>query len=563
LGGGWTAGEDPLENATTTFYDRLHVPLVNVEVTATNREGVPIRNLTADDFEILEDGQLVEITHFSAPSTAEGPPVRGDSPTSLPAMRDRDVYLVFYFDDFNVNPRLRGAALAQLHSFVSQSLPPGVKAFVVRFDGRLHVECEPSQRSEDLVAALEQVQKHTPMDFTREGEDLVRSMQESARTVVRGGSGIDANNSGLADFMRSDYLPLIENYASQEYHRNRTSLQGLTDFVSYLRGMHGRKAVLWLGSIETRVGENLFRTYQQLFPAQARTESLDPMMDSMRYDLTGDLRDLIRFANSHRVSFYPLGSLGTGVDVTFDYANRIFEGPGYPGSAGPTDLRAEAEALNVMSLSTGGRTLFDSRLTQDLAQVSGELTTSYSLAYKPPTPDDGKYHQITVRVKRDGVMVRHRQGYRMMDDGGRMAALTISAAMLGAVDNPLGIAVGSRDSEPRDDGLFLVPVTVEIPIGDLVLLPQEEQHVARISIASVVRDDKGRLSDVHEREYPITIANDRLVSSVGERATFVIGMLLRKGPHRITVSVRDNYSSIESIGFVDVVVGAGVGASPG
>jgi VWFA-related protein len=420
-----TAGEDPGDDAATTFYDQLHIPLVNIEVLATDSEGVPIRNLTADDFEILEDGQPVEITHFSAPSSAELPSVSVDGAMPLPDIRDRDIYFVLYFDDFNVDPRIRGSALARLRAFVSQPLPPGVKAFVVRFDGKLNIECEPTDRSEDLIAALDRVQMQTPMDFTREGEALVHSMQTDARHGVRtrplgGQEGEDLALTNDLEFTRSnidsDYIPLIRHYAQQEYHRNRASLQALSNFVLYLQGLHGRKAVLWLGSMETRVGENLFRTYRELFPSQARGVSLSPMMDSMRYDLTGELRDLIQFANSHRVSFYPLGSLGAGVAVTFNYENRILES-GQPGSAGPVDLRAEADALNVMSESTGGRTLLDSSLDVDLSQVSGDLNSSYSLAYRPPTPDDGKYHRIAVTVKRDGVVVRHRQGYEMMDDG--------------------------------------------------------------------------------------------------------------------------------------------------
>ena len=103
---------------------------------------------------------------------------------------------------------------------------------------------------------------------------------------------------------------------------------------------------------------------------------------------------------------------------------------------------------------------------------------------------------------------------------------------------------------------LLVPVTVRIPIGDLVLVPDAGSHVAQISVFSVVRDARGGMSDVSERSYPIEIANDKLSSVVGQPFEFVLGMVLRGGPHRIAVSVRDDHSSIESTGFVDVVVGA-------
>ena len=117
------------------------------------------------------------------------------------------------------------------------------------------------------------------------------------------------------------------------------------------------------------------------------------------------------------------------------------------------------------------------------------------------------------------------------------------------------ITVECQEQELRGKGEYLVPVMIQIPIGELVLQPAAESHVAQISVASVVRDDKGRMSDVHEREYPIEIANDQLLYAVGQRAEFVVGMVLRGGPHRISISVRDEQSSIESTEFVDVEVG--------
>ncbi|HEX7136364.1 MAG TPA: VWA domain-containing protein, partial [Vicinamibacterales bacterium] len=49
------------------------IDLVNVAVTVTDRKGALVGDLTADDFEILEDGQKQAITYFAVGDPAEGP----------------------------------------------------------------------------------------------------------------------------------------------------------------------------------------------------------------------------------------------------------------------------------------------------------------------------------------------------------------------------------------------------------------------------------------------------------------------------------------------------------
>jgi hypothetical protein len=116
-----------------------------------------------------------------------------------------------------------------------------------------------------------------------------------------------------------------------------------------------------------------------------------------------------------------------------------------------------------------------------------------------------------------------------------------------------------QEQEARDDNTFLVPVMIRIPIGELVLLPEEGRHRAQVSVYSVVFDQAGRSSDVHERSYPIEIENQHLLTAVEQEAKFTIGMVLREGPHRIAISIRDESSATESTAVVDVMVGNGEG----
>jgi hypothetical protein len=350
-----------------------------------------------------------------------------------------------------------------------------------------------------------------------------------------------------------DFLPEIHALARNKHARSRASLEALEQFVGYLHGVPGRKAVLWVGGLDTRPGEDLFLAYEELFPGNARRQGVNPMMEATQYDITLELEELLHFANSQRISFYTVSSLGAGLEHISSTETR---GRDASRMSGFTDIWGEEDALDMMSVSTGGRTLADNRnLDQQLGQVSNELRSYYSLGYTPPTPRDGEYHKITVNVRREGVQVRHREGYQYTGERDRMTDRTLAAATLGVTDNPLGIALEIQPQEPRDEGGFLVPVMIRIPIGDLVLMPEADYHAAQIAVYSVVRDDHGRLSDVHDRVYLIEIANDQLLSAVAQQAGFVLGMVLRKGPHRIAISVRDNNSMLESTAYVDLIVG--------
>jgi VWFA-related protein len=568
---GWVTADDQVARPSAAFFMPVDVPLVNVEVVVTDRKGVPIPGLTEADFEVLEDGEPVEVSHFFASLPPPEQPDGGGAVSTVPAVPHQELYLALYIDDLDTDARQRAAALAHLREFLDQPLPPNVKSMLVRFDGALHIESDFSDNTDQLLAALDKIRDYPSMSAARDEQALFRQMQ-AATTDQRGQireemdsspgpiGGGDATVPRPPAFNEPDnrpddhnFLPQIHAVARTQHLRSRASLEALEQFVGYLHGVPGRKAVLWVGGLDTRPGENLFLAYQELFPGDARRKGVNPMMEATQYDITLDLQELLEFANSQRVSFYTLSSLGSGLE---QIASTETRGRDASRRSGFTDIWGEEDALDMMSESTGGRTLADNRnLDQQLAQVSTELGSYYSLGYTPPSPGDGEYHKITVNVRREGTRVRHRQGYRNTGERDRMTDRTLAAVTLGIADNPLGIALEAQPQEPRSEGTFLVPVMIRIPIGDLVLMPEADYHAAQISVFSVVRDDDGRLSDVHDRVYPIEIANDRLLSAVAQQAGFVLGMVLREGPHRIAISVRDNNSMLESTAYVDVVVG--------
>ena len=65
-------GAQESDQPLATFFAPLNVPLVSVEVYASDRAGRPMPGLTLEDFEIFEDGKPVSISHFyAAPGLTE------------------------------------------------------------------------------------------------------------------------------------------------------------------------------------------------------------------------------------------------------------------------------------------------------------------------------------------------------------------------------------------------------------------------------------------------------------------------------------------------------------
>ncbi|MCU0233665.1 MAG: VWA domain-containing protein [Thermoanaerobaculales bacterium] len=566
----------PLPQLPAGFFEPLRVPLVNVEVVVTDGSGAVVEGLGSEDFEVLQDGVPVVLSHFAAPGAPR--PVAATSlgaPFGFAPAVERS-YLAVYLDEVTADPQLRASVLARLRSYLERSAPPEASLMLARFDGRLHVEADFATSADQLLAAVDRLSGQPAMDSTLDGEALLRRMQSMAQrprapdtSVIttpneRGDLVPIGIDPGEAEPEAYIFLPEIQQYARSRQLRGRTSLDGLQRYLGLLEAIPGRKRVLWVGGIELRPGESLFRSWQDLFRGAAQRRGSDAMTESLRYDLSRELSSLLELANAAGVVLYPVSALAGGVRDTAASDTRALESPGRPGRQDHRDTRSQEEAAGMMAVATGGRRLTDgARLDEQIAAVAGEGVRSYSLAFRPPSAGDGAHHSIEVKLRRPGVSVRHRAGYRDPGEGLSAATRTVAAAVLGTADNQLGVAAVCEPQEPREDGSFLVPVRLTVPIGNLVLLPLGDRHTARISVLSVVRDGAGGLSEVYERAYPIELPNEELVAAVEQPATFVLGMVLRPGPYRIAICVRDDRSLADSTVIVDVTAGEDAGSPSG
>jgi hypothetical protein len=121
-------------------------------------------------------------------------------------------------------------------------------------------------------------------------------------------------------------------------------------------------------------------------------------------DLARDFKLILQDANRANVTFYPIDPAGP----------RAITG----GAAGWAINAGQPEILRTMATATDGIAIVDTTdLDSRLRRIVDDLSSYYLLGYTPTnTRHDGKFREITVRVKRDGVAVRARSGYRALTE---------------------------------------------------------------------------------------------------------------------------------------------------
>jgi hypothetical protein len=137
--------------------------------------------------------------------------------------------------------------------------------------------------------------------------------------------------------------------------------------------------------------------------------------------------------------------------------------------------------------------------------IAEDFRSYYSLGYSPVHAGDGRYHKVEVKAKNKEWVVRHRDGYRDKPLQTRMADGVMSALRFDIESNPLGVSLDRGREEPREDGHYLVPISVRIPLGKLVMVPQGDRHVARVRLYFAALDEKGGTSEVQEARLPIEV----------------------------------------------------------
>jgi VWFA-related protein len=133
------------------------------------------------------------------------------------------------------------------------------------------------------------------------------------------------------------------------------------------------------------------------------------------------MRRIIDEANRSNTSFYPIDPRGLTVFDEDIVPNSIVATVGAPEQLTlqqeSSQLRARVQGLRQLAEGTDGLALVaTNKIEPALKRLVDDLSSYYLLGYYSTGKLDGKFHSITVRVKRAGVSVRARRGYQALRD---------------------------------------------------------------------------------------------------------------------------------------------------
>jgi VWFA-related protein len=405
---------------------------VRVDMYAT-RDGSPVQDLQASEIEVLEDGVPQRIEDFEhvvvrPAGVQSNRPVPDGLRASREAAADpRSRVFVIFLDTYHT--QLEGSAIMRkpLAAFLDRLLGPDDLVALMT----------PEMAGSDIALGnkTQVIEKIVSTEWWGQRARIMsRDPKELLYEECVGGA-----NPG------SD--PLLTEVINRR--REKLTLDAIEDLMTHLAGLRDeRKAVLvvtegWLlfernpslanrfsqrmgGPVEPRAFEPpvLPPSQRGLFSDSRRRECEADMHVLAAVDSESRFRDIWGDANRGNVTFYPVYARGlTSFDAPI--------GPDYPPPihTDMANLKTRHENLRILALETDGEAIIDTNyIEKALKRIADDLSSYYLFGYYSTNQKlDGKYRSITVRVKRPGVRVRARRGYRARTPEQVVAAATSPA----------------------------------------------------------------------------------------------------------------------------------------
>jgi VWFA-related protein len=392
---------------------------VRVDVFAT-KNGVPVDDLKAEDFEVFEDGDPQKVETFELVKIQTG----GDATTRVEPRSVRESR------EMAADPRARVFVLFLDTYHVGQGSAVNVRRPLINMLNRL-------AGPEDLIALMTPDMAASDITFTRRTDKLADLID---RAGFWGQRSELIKKDPIDQMYEQCYPPeagsgRVTSAIAEEMiqrRREKATLDALEELVFYLGGLREeRKGILlvsegWLLFRPNRALAEMGGTPQRpgvYVGPDGKITRNDPNrvvgMDTSRCDqdrmaLAGidnsrRYLDILRVANRSNASFYPIEPRGL---VVFD--TDLGPNPPPPIDVDFAMLRQRHDTLKTAALNTDGIAVMDSNdINAGLQRVVTDLSTYYLLGYSSTNAKaDGRFRSIKVRVKRPGIDIRARNGYQ-------------------------------------------------------------------------------------------------------------------------------------------------------
>jgi VWFA-related protein len=570
--------------------DRIVVGTNEVVLDAVikDKKGRAVKDLTAADFEILEDGvpQQVKsfrlVTHEAPPSVApngettanaESGARQGVAPAAKPTNQPTSVAphnttrigaIALVFD--RLSPNARSVARQAALSYLSGGLRQDDFVGVFGIDLSLRVLQRFTNNEQLVRKAIDRGLSHSSSSYASATEQIGNLADQQAalqnQIDTSAAAGGPTNNPGGAigaaavdQQMAAMTQNVLEGFERLEHdQQGYATTDGLLAIVNSMARLPGRKALIFFSEgVATptsvmphfrSVISNANRANVSIYSVDAaglRAESSDSQAGR---DLTRLGQARARTAGSNAD---PFGSMMRDLERNEDLMNSN------PDSA-----------LGALANETGGLLIAN---TNDpgprLRQVGEDLHGYYVLTYTPKNQNyDGRFRQISLKVNRSGVDVQARKGYYAIDTSYGSPIMAYEAPALAVLSGkPRTNSFDSRAaafSFPEAGAPGLVPVVAEAPFAAINFAVDKDKQTYHtdFSVVVIIKDDAQRVVRKLSKQYLLTGPLAKLAITRTGNFLFYGEANLDPGHYTMAAVIYDALTGQSSISTGTVVVPA-------
>ncbi len=481
-------------------------PTKVVSVIARDQSGALVKDLAAEDLEVIDNGLRQEILSFRTPDDLRG--------------EKRLVMLVFG----GLGNEGRQYARRAANDFLQEEVSDNVVSSVFAIDRRLYALAPFSNEGKDLEEAVRVATSGSLESYRRASERVEERLRQAG--------------DRLSDLDRVVVDTLAAASQMQREEWTYAALDSLNVLVDRLAQIEGRKAIIFF-SEGLVIRDVMFDRFNLLVndanAAQAAVYTVDA-----RGLLTGGLvsgaRDMLGGASSAAASQH--GS----TEATSAWQATALE------AAGQAVRMNVQEALATLSLQTGGFLIGNTNDSRPgMKRITEELDQYYQIAYSPPDADgEGALRQLAVKSLRPGVEVFAPTAYLDLPD---MSGLEIQPYELPILQtlsgdqltNEFHLKARVLRFGPSERGLQHT-LALEVPMGGFAFSQNEELklYFTNFSLLALIKGPEESLLYKFSQDYPLQGPLERMKGMKEGNMLFLRNFYLPPGNYVLEAGVRDD-----------------------
>jgi len=492
----------------------LSTRLVQVGVIVRDKKG-PVADLTRDDFVILDRGKPQKIGVFSVESSESAAkpaqPLPQNTFSDLPqngAATPRSVTIVL-LDNLNT---LYGSAAGNYETtpyWMEDLALANAKSHLIEFIKQL----SPQDRVA-IYGLRDSLQ--VLCDFTSDREQLVAILKKydttskTSREIGEPGAVHTPMGPEVDDLMNAEAVRLA-GLANQE--RAQRTMAALVSIAAHVANIPGRKNLVWL-------------TANLPFSGAAMARVLSPALIAA-YPI--DARGLL--------TREPFQSKQDGID----FEKVLRNGESMPAQS----LQPIGDdTMQKLADETGGEAFINTNdITSAIRKAVEDSAVTYTLGfYIDPHSADGKFHELKVQVRREGLTIRYPKGYLAAEDSLPTKDQNWKTVLM-AVQSPIESSViplqakVDRVNQPLPNSLRLL---CSVDIHSLRFVQTGDLRKGAVSVYVIQQDGGGKVLSRWSKTYDLRLTEKQYAALLKSGMPFSQDVQPKAGVTTLRVLVEDS-----------------------